>query len=375
MIIMVLDHTRDYFHRDAFLYDPTDLEHTTVFLFFTRWITHFCAPIFAFLAGVSAYLYGARRTRNELSFFLFTRGLWLLFVELFIIGFERTFNPSFPYFNLQVIYAIGISMIALSVIIRLNRSLILAISVVLIAGHNLLDKVQVPGDGIQSFLWSLIHEVKTFSFNGITVTVHYPVLAWIGIISAGYCVGSLYGIGYNPGKRRKLLISLGLGSIAAFMILRSGNFYGDASHWSVQKNAAFTVLSFLNVTKYPPSLLYILMTLGPALIFLGLAERPLNKLTEKITVFGRVPMFFYLAHILLIHILALFGAIIQGYQWSSMVLSSQVNSSPALKGYGFNLTVLYAVWPSVILILYPFCMRFDHYKRSNSSRYRWLSYL
>jgi uncharacterized membrane protein len=375
MIIMALDHTRDYFHNEAFLYSPTDLQHTTVFLFFTRWITHFCAPIFVFLAGISAYLYGARRTRNELSFFLFTRGLWLVFIELFIISLERTFNPSYPYFNLQVIYAIGLSMIALSAIIRLNRGLILALSIALIAGHNLLDKVHETGQGIQSFLWSLLYEVRVFTFGRTTVFVHYPVLPWIGIISIGYYLGSLYASGYDPQKRRKTLITLGLSAIAVCIVLRSGNFYGDPAHWSVQENPVFSMLSFLNVTKYPPSLLYTLMTLGPALFFLALTERPLNKLTEKITVFGRVPMFFYLAHILLIHILALFGAVVQGYQWSSMVLSTQVDNSATLKGYGFNLTIVYAVWVSVILILYPFCKWFDKYKRSNSSRHWWLSYL
>src|SRR5450631_277801 len=181
MIIMALDHVRHFFHTEAFLYEPTDLARTTVLLFFTRWITHFCAPVFVFLAGISAYLYGTRKTRRELSYYLFTRGFWMVFTELFIISLEQTFNPSYPLFNLQVIWAIGISMIALSVMVRMNMRLILLTGVLLIAGHNLLDTVHVPGSGLPSFLWSLLHDPGNFQFGRVAFNVHYPVLPWIGI--------------------------------------------------------------------------------------------------------------------------------------------------------------------------------------------------
>jgi uncharacterized membrane protein len=194
-------------------------------------------------------------------------------------------------------------------------------------------------------------------------------------MAIGYCFGSLYARGYEPEKRKKTLLYLGFGAIALFIILRSGNWYGDAAHWSGQKDGVFSVLSFLNVTKYPPSLLYILMTLGPALIFLAFAERPLNAVTGKIIVFGRVPMFYYLVHIFLIHLFAVFGAVILGYKWSDMVLTSMVQRAPALKGYGFNLMVVYIVWIALILILYPFCKWFDRYKRTHQSTKWWLSYL
>jgi uncharacterized membrane protein len=375
MIIMALDHTRDYFHNSAFLYNPEDLAHTNVLLFFTRWITHFCAPVFVFLAGTSAYLYGARRSRQDLSFFLFTRGVWLVLIELFIISLFRTFNPSYQFLNLQVIWAIGISMIALSMIIYMKRHFILLTGILLIAAHNLLDTVHVPGGGVFSFLWALLHDAGYFIFGYFTFHVHYPVLPWIGIMAIGYCFGSIYARGYEPEKRKKTLLYLGFGAIALFIILRSGNWYGDAAHWSGQKDGVFSVLSFLNVTKYPPSLLYILMTLGPALIFLAFAERPLNAVTGKIIVFGRVPMFYYLVHIFLIHLFAVFGAVILGYKWSDMVLTSMVQRAPALKGYGFNLMVVYIVWIALILILYPFCKWFDRYKRTHQSTKWWLSYL
>jgi uncharacterized membrane protein len=375
MIIMAIDHVRDYFHADAFLYNPEDLNHTNVILFFTRWITHFCAPVFVFLAGTSAYLYGARKTKKALSLFLFTRGLWLVFVELFMLSFFRTFNPSYQFFNLQVIWVIGVAMIFLSAMIFMKRSLLLVVGILLVACHNLLDNVHVPGNSFKAFLWALLHDPGYFKFANITFHVHYPAIPWIGIIAVGYCTGNLFTTDYDRGKRRSTLLSAGLITTALFIIVRYINIYGDASHWSVQNNAAFTILSFLNVTKYPPSLLYVLMTLGPALIFLSVAENPLNGIAKKITVLGRVPMFYYLLHIFLIHSFALIAAVMSGYKWSDMVLTTMIQRSPDLKGYGFNLLTVYLVWIGLIFILYPICKWFDRYKRDHRSGQWWLSYL
>jgi uncharacterized membrane protein len=372
---MAIDHVRDYFHNDAFLYDPTDLAQTNVILFFTRWITHFCAPVFVFLAGISAYLYGTKKSKRELSFFLISRGVWLVFAELFILSLFRTFNPAYPYFNLQVIWAIGICMIVLSILIYMRRRFILLTGVLLIAAHNLLDNVHVPGTGILPFTWAVLHEPRLFTLGNFSISVHYPLLPWIGIMAIGYWFGSFYNRNYDQEKRKKILISVGVGAIVLFIILRSGNFYGDAAHWSVQKNALFSFLSFLNVTKYPPSLLYILITLGPALIFLALTEKQLNAWTAKITVLGRVPMFYYLAHILLIHMFAVVAAFISGYKLSDMILSTRVQAVPQLKGYGFDLPIVYGVWVALILFLYPMCKWFDQYKRTHQSSKWWLSYL
>ena len=371
MIIMALDHVRNYFHSDAFLYNPTDLAQTNGYLFFTRFITHYCAPVFVFLAGISAYLYGAKRTKRELAYYLFTRGFWLVFVELFIVTLGRTFNPHYSFLNLQVIWAIGISMIVLSAMIHMPLRFILATGVFLIATHNLLDRVNLPGN----FLWALLHKPGDFAFSRFNIAVTYPVIPWIGIIALGYYFGHLYDSYYNSAIRKDILLTTGLTMIALFFVLRPFNIYGDAAHWSMQKNGVFSLLSLLNVTKYPPSLLYTLLMLGPALVFLALSERRLNAFTERIAVFGRVPFFYYVVHVYVIHLLAIVGAVISGYEWSDMVLAGKVNNEVKLRGYGFNLASVYFVWIGLIFLLYPVCKWFDRYKRANQSRLKWLSYL
>ena len=375
MVIMALDHVRDYFHKDAFLYSPTDLSRTSLWLFGTRWLTHFCAPIFVFLAGISAYQYGIRRGRTELVFFLWTRGLWLVFIEIVILSLFRSFNLSFPFFSLQVIWAIGICMIVLSAIVQTNAKAIAIIAVTLIAAHNILDQIHIPGNGAAAFIWSVLHDENKFTYGTFTFYVHYPVIPWIGLMTLGYYLGRLYTPGFDGERRRTLLIIMGLISIVFFVNLRYTNWYGDPHKWTVQQTQLRTLLSFFNVTKYPPSLLYMLITFGPALVFLALSEKPLNSLTSKLAMFGRTAMFYYLAHILLIHVLALFGARMQGFPWSSMVLSTKVDDSATLKGYGFSLPVVYLIWIALVLILYPICKWYDQYKRNNVHQKWWLSYL
>jgi uncharacterized membrane protein len=375
MIIMALDHVRHFFHREAFLYEPTDLTRTSGILFFTRWITHYCAPVFVFLAGVSAYLYGAKKSKGQLAYYLFTRGVWLVIAELLIISLEQTFNPTYPMFNLQVIWAIGISMIALSAMIYIRKEFILAVAIILIAGHDLLDNIHFTGIGFGPFLWSILHEPNQFSIGNSTIFIQYPLIPWIGIISLGYYFGSLYKMGYDSRRRKRSLLIIGSAFIVVFLLLRSFNIYGDASHWSAQKNIVFSLMSFVNVSKYPPSLLYTLMTLGPAMIFLALSEGPLNSFTRKITVFGRVPFFYYVVHIFLIHLMGMLGAIISGYNWYDMILTGKVNRAPELKGYGFNLFTVYLIWIWLILFLYPFCKWFDFYKRKDQSAWPLLTYV
>jgi len=375
MIIMALDHVRDYFHNSAFLYSPEDLSRTSAAIFFTRWITHFCAPVFVFLAGISAYQYGEKKGREALAFFLFTRGLWLVIAELFIVTFGWTFNPSYPFFNLQVIWATGISMIVLTSLIFLDQRIIVLLAILLLAAHNLLDKVHVPGRGITSFAWSLLHEPGYFSFGHWSFSVRYPLLPWIAIITLGYCFGRLYSPAYTTKKRQRILLLSGTAAVLLFITLRSGNFYGDAAHWSGQNKMLFSLLSFLNVTKYPPSFLYSLMTLGPALIFLSLAEKRMLPFAVIFTRIGRVPMFYYLVHIFLIHLLAMLMAVITGYHWSDMVLHMRVNKSPQLKGYGFNLATVYIIWITVVFVLYPLCRWYGRYKTLHQSSKWWLRYV
>lgn len=375
MIIMALDHVRDYFHADAFLYDPLDLEKTSVLLFFTRWVTHFCAPVFMFLAGTSAFFIGQRKTKKELSVFLVKRGVWLVLLELTIVNFGWNFNFTFPNIYFIVIWALGISMIVLSLLIHLPLRLILVIGIAIVAGHNLLDNVHVKGDTLPAFGWSLLHESNFFFWQGKNILIGYPVLPWIGIMTLGYCFGSLYTSNYDAAKRKKILISLGLGAIALFFILRLTNIYGDAAHWSRQQSAFLSFLAILKTSKYPPSLLYVLMTIGPALLFLAFTEKINTAASRVISVYGRVPMFYYLLHIFLIHLLAmLFTGLFTNNDWKVWILDQPLWFDESLKGNGFSLGVVYLVWAFVVISLYPLCKWYDQYKQSHKEKW-WLSYL
>ena len=374
MVIMVLDHVRDYFHINAFLFNPTDLSRSNAPLFLTRWITHFCAPVFCVLAGTSAYLYGLKKSRKQLSRFLLTRGIVLILAEFTIISFGWTFYPFYHIIIFQVIWAIGFSMMILSVLVYLPLRAILIFGILLIAAHNLLDGVQVAGPSFASAVWSLLHQQGLVRAGNRFLFVVYPVLPWIGVLAVGYCLGSIYAPGFDATRRKKILIRTGAGAIVLFVVLRFARLYGDPFGWSVQKNVLFTILSFINTNKYPPSLLFLLMTLGPSLIFLAYTEKPPGLLGEKLSVFGRVPMFFDLIHIYRLHLLAMVGAVATGYKWSDMVLPTMFFDAQQLKGYGFDIVIVFMIWIVLILILYPLCKRYDRYKRSHPSK-KWLSYL
>jgi uncharacterized membrane protein len=372
MIIMALDHVRDYFHADAFMYNPLDLGKTTAAIFVTRWITHFCAPVFVSLAGTSAFLVGKRKGKRELSAFLLTRGIWLVILEFTIINISWFFNFEFNFFALTVIWALALGMIALAAAIHLPFKAILFLGIALVAGHNLLDAVHV--DGALSFLWQLLHEPALVKFSYFTVFVGYPLLPWTGVMLLGYCLGSLYIPSVDPVLRKKRLYLLGFSTVITFFIVRAINIYGDPVPWSVQSNALTTFLSFINVTKYPPSLSYILVTLGPALLFLAVAEKFSGKLADMVTALGRVPMFYYIIHIYVIHVAALFAAQATGFTISDMVFTTWVTDSPNLKGYGFSLGVVYLLWILLVAGLFPLCLWYDKYKRTHRDK-RWLSYL
>lgn len=374
MIIMALDHTRDYFHADSFFYDPTDLTQTNPALFFTRWITHFCAPAFMFLSGTSAFLVSQRKTKKELAIFLLTRGCWLIFLEMTIINFAWSFDPQFSTINYIVIWALGVSMIALAGLIFLPIPVIAGIGLLIVFTHNLLEPINIPGNNLKAFAWGLLHDPGEFNFLGRINFVGYPVIPWIGLMSLGYCCGTIFKKSVTPIQRKKQLIFLGLISIVLFIAIRFTNFYGDAVPWSVQNNAVFTIMSFLNLTKYPPSLLYILMTMGPLLLMLAYLEKPLNRFTKFISVFGRVPLFYYILHIYLIHLLGMLAAEFTGFDWSDMILTTWIAFDPELSGYGFNLGIVYLVWIFVVVSLYPACKWYDTYKITHKEKW-WLSYL
>lgn len=375
MIIMALDHTRDYFHKYSFYYDPLDVDHTTVAIYFTRWITHFCAPVFVFLAGTSAFLVGTRKSKKELSKFIFTRGLWLMFIEVTVVCFGWFFNPLFSVEGLQVIWALGACMVLMAALIHLPYGVILGLGVAILFGHNLLDTIHVPEKGLSSFLWSELHERNRFVVGPMTIMTAYPILPWLGVMSLGYCFGKLYIADVSAAKRKRTLLLLGSVGIALFVLIRYMNIYGNLLPWTPKGSFLATLGSFLNTTKYPPSLDYVLMTLSPAMLVLAFTENMRGSISRVFVTYGRVPFLYYILHIYLIHIAAVVAAQLSGFGWTNMVnLKSFVSIVPALKGYGFTLPVVYLVWLGAVACLYPLCKRYEAYKR-NHKEYWWLSYL
>ncbi|MBK6546801.1 MAG: DUF1624 domain-containing protein [Saprospiraceae bacterium] len=378
MVIMALDHVRDYFHITANTDDPLNLETTTLALFYTRWITHFCAPIFVFLSGCSIYLQSLRKTKIELSKFLIFRGLWLVFAEFIIISFGWTFNPNYNFIILQVIWAIGISMILLGILIHLPYKLLLALGLLIVIGHNLFDIPESNPDFKPGFWWDLFHSghfsAYTYAKNH-AVFIVYPFPAWTGIMITGYCAGKLYTQAHSIEKRIRVFNYLGLTLIAIFIVLRYTNIYGDPIPWNLNKDFISTFLSFVNVNKYPPSFLFICMTIGPAFFILSYLENKNNRFTKIISNYGRVPFFYYIAHIYWIHLIAAILFFINGNNLENIKNTGQ--NFPfyfVIPGEGYPLIVVYLIWIFVVLTLYPLCKWYDLYKKSHKEN-RWLSYL
>ena len=379
MVIMALDHVRDYIHIDANIADPLNVTTTTPILYFTRWITHFCAPVFVFLSGVSIYLQSLRKTKKELSLFLFKRGAWLILVEFFIISLAWTFNPYYNIIPLQVIWAIGISMVLLGLVIQLPFKLILALGLLIVFGHNLLDVAEAAPGFKPGFWWDLLHSGRftPYAFGKQHyVLIVYPFLAWTGVMMLGYCTGMLFTPAYSAGQRKKILHYMGISLLGIFILLRYFNLYGNPSGWAVQKNAVLSFLSFLNVHKYPPSLLYLCVTIGIALLFLPLLERIQNGFTRRISVFGRTAFFYYILHIYLVHAIATTAFFMRGEHTVQEAILSMQNLPFlfVIPGEGYSLGIAYLVWIAVILILYPLCKWYDRYKRNHKEK-TWLSYL
>ena len=376
MIIMALDHVRDYFYYGSFFTDPTNLSTTTPMLFFTRWITHFCAPVFIFLAGTSAFLYGTRRSsKKEISKFLLTRGIWLIVLELTIVNFAWTFDITLSMHFVQVIWAIGICMVLLSALIYLSLNLQLVVGLVLVFGHNLLDGINVSGVSIESIIWYLLHQQGFITIGESRAAfLLYPLIPLLGLTVLGYSFGNIYHKDFEPEKRKKLLLQLGSAATLLFFMLRIINIYGDPQPWEAQSTFIYSVLSFFNTTKYPSSLQFLLMTIGPSLLFLYFIEGIKNKLTNLFLVVGRVPLFYYVLHMYLIHLLAFVGVIISGRPLADMILMANDFRTGSLVDYGFGLHVVYAVWIIVVTLLFPLCKWFNNYKSNNRDK-KWLSYL
>ena len=368
MIIMALDHTRDFFGIPG--QNPTDLASASAALFLTRWITHFCAPVFFLLTGTGSYLSLRRRSPRELSGFLLTRGLWLIFLDLVVARcLAYQFNFDYRVTMLIVLWALGWAMITLAALVRLPASFVTAFGVLLIAGHNLFDNVRSANP-----IWSILH-VPGFVLNTPehVVFVAYPLIPWIGVTAIGYGLGQIYN--WDADRRRAFLLRLGLALSLGFLAIRGLNVYGDPSRWAPQKSAAFTMLSFLNTTKYPPSLLFLLMTLGPALVFLALVDRRTPAALRPALLIGKVPLFYYLLHFALIHLLAVAICLLRYGSAHWMFESPDLGHYPfsAPPGWGYSLPAVYLAWAFVVVAMYPLCRWFAAVKQRRSEA--WLSYL
>jgi uncharacterized membrane protein len=363
MILMALDHTRDYLTNLRF--QPENLARSTPALFLTRWVTHFCAPSFFLLAGVGASLaLSAGRTRRQLSWFLLTRGLWLVLLEMTALQFAWNFAISFPLF-LLVIWALGWSMVLLSGLIFLPRWAIAAFAILMIAGHNLLDGITADSLGSLGPLWIFLHQPGVV---GGKAFLGYPLIPWCGVMALGFSLGAVFD--WEPSARRKFLIRAGIGMVAAFIVLRYFNVYGNPVPWTPQRSAAMTIASFLNLLKYPPSLLYLLMTLGPAFIALAIFENARGAIARVVSIYGRVPMFYYIVHIFVIHTIAYTFAVLQGGRGDFINLDT--GSFP--KWYGTSLPGVYLAWAIVVLIMYWPCRWYADLK-SRRRDLKFLSYI
>lgn len=379
MILMALDHVRDFFHRAAMVDSPTNLATTTPILFFTRWITHVCAPVFMFTAGVGAFFYWWNRgqQRGQLSRFLLSRGIWLVLLELTVMRFIYNFelNAANPVL-LLVLWVLGGCMIALAALVWLPERWLAVISIATIVLHNLLDPIRAAELGAAAPLWNLLHQSGGFPFAERVVIVGYPLVPWFAVMALGFCLGRIWLM--EPERQRRLLYRLGIALTLSFVVLRIINRYGDPAPWSSQGSGVMTLLSFLNTSKYPPSLDFLLMTLGPACIGLAWLTGRSFSPAHPLMVFGRVPLFYFVLHFFAAHLLACLFALVR---YGSPALRFIFHPVPSMGGpkdlfpadFGYPLGVAYLAWLLVLVIMYPLCRWFAAIKARRHDW--WLSYL
>ena len=379
MILMALDHVRDFFHRGAMQFSATDLARTTPVLFLTRWVTHFCLPGFMFTTGIGAFLWLHRRnrTKKQLSVFLVTRGLWFVLLELTVLQFAYDFDLPTRYpILLLVLWIFGICLVFMALVVHLPRRVLAVLSISAIALHNCLDGIAGPQSGVLSWLWHLFHQPGLITIAGKPLLVTYTLVPWLPVMAAGYCFGEILTL--PASQRRRLTRNIGLALIVAFILLRAINHYGDPVPWSTQKSGVMTVLSFLNCQKYPASLDFLCMTLGPALLGLAYFDRHPLRLTNPIVIFGRVPLFYFVLHLYVIHMLLVCAALLR-YGWAAT--SFLFHPVPSMGGpaqlfpsdFGWSLTSVYLLWVLTVILLYPLCRSYARVKAEGKSPV--LSYL
>jgi len=378
MIVMALDHVRDFIHRRAMSSSPTNLSETMPFLFMTRWVTHICAPAFMFTAGIGAYFFWKnQRTKVQLSLFLVTRGLWLIVLEITVMRLAYNFNldQSYP-FLLLILWGLGVCMIALAALVWLPIPLLSALGVATIVLHHFADGFDARRLGWAAPLGYVLHQVGGFPLAGHVFITPYPLIPWVAVMALGFCFGRILELPVE--QRQRLILRIGIGVTIAFLVVRAVNRYGDGEPWSWGDSPIYTVLWFLNTTKYPPSLQFLLMTLGPALILLWYFDRRSLARTNPLIVFGRVPLFYFVLHFLAAHLAALVLAVVT---YGSSAFTFMRGPVPSMGGnaklfppnFGWDLWVAYAVWITIVVGLYPLCRWFAGVKERR--RDWWLSYL
>ncbi len=371
IIIMALDHSRDFFALSWVYYAPTDLALTNLEVFFTRWITHFAAPTFMFLAGIGLFFASGRRTKNELAYLAISRGFWLIFLELTLVGFFWSFNGEFltsP--KVAVLFAIGVSMIAVGFLIYLPKYLIAIIAITMLLGHNALDTIQPSEFGEYAWAWMLLHSPGNFLIGDIEVRVVYPFIPWIGVMALGYLFGP---ITKKPRlQRKKIFMLTGLGFVIFGLVLRFLNIYGDPTLWSETSSLELTIMSFLNVTKYPPSLIYLSLLIGMAMVLMSLLDRDLGAWSKPFQNIGQVPFFFYVLHIPILHLAGILFALYQ-FGDASWLYGAPLKKSPEEFVYEYQLLPTYIAWFLAVLALYYPSKWFASLKQTRKDW--WLSYL
>lgn len=378
MVIMALDHTRDFFHATAWTDDALNLKTTTGALFLTRFVTHFCAPLFVFLSGTSIYLQSLRKSPQELSRFLLTRGLWLILVEITIVTLGETFDLRFRLIILQVIWVIGASMVLLAFLQKLPFSILLSHGFIIVLGHNALDFVERESGFTAGFWWELLHHARFAIFpivEGHALGIIYPLVPWLGLMILGYGFGVFFSPSYTAEQRNSLFKKIGIGLLLFFLVLRFLNFYGDPFPWRVQRDGFFTFLSFIKVHKYPPSLLYMCLTVGVGILALSFLENVQNRFTAVMRTYGRVAFFYYLVHWYIIHGLALVSFYAHGHSFAlAEELGKTIPMRYVVPADGLALPYVYLIWILVVLFLYPLCKWYDGYKTGHPEKW-WLGYL
>ena len=373
MVIMALDHVRDLIHVTSITQSPTNLETTTPLLFFTRWVTHICAPTFVFLAGTSVYLSSKKAGNRALTRnFLLKRGVYLLFLEFAVVNFAIFFDPGFHILLFEVIAAIGFGFVVLGLLLRLSAATIGIMGLIIVFGHNLLSLLPLEG-------FPVIRTVLNFLFNqtaaplsaGRVFIMAYPPIPWLGIMLVGFASGKFFE--HPAPKRRRIFFKIGLAALALFVTLRLLNVYGDPVPWASQKDPVYTLLSFLNVTKYPPSLQFCLLTLGFMFFMLAMAEEARTRLAQVASVYGKVPLFYFIIHFFLIHLLMLGLMFLQGFSWDQINFASGTFGRPSGVRSGVALWAIYLIWIGVVALLYKPCLWFGAYKSKHT--HGWLKYM